>query len=111
MLAGLFRERPYVERLETFARAQWIAQIHFVVPVETRAQPPIRGETHAVARATVRVRHRRDHTNRSGRAGKSIVLGRSVAPLRSTVRVERAQRRQPRQYLIARHYMIPGERA
>jgi hypothetical protein len=51
------------ERRERQTSTQWPAQVNLVIAEQTRAEPTVRGKTHAIAATAVRVRHRCDHTD------------------------------------------------
>src|SRR5438477_129733 len=73
VLAGLLVERPTEMGRQRLPGAQRRPQIDLVIAKQTRAQASVRREAYAITRAAVRVRHRRDHTDRSGGASQAVV--------------------------------------
>src|SRR5947209_19961682 len=106
MLLGLLRERATKIPLECLTRAKRRAQIHLVIAEEARAEATICGKAHTVARAAIRVRHRRDHTDRAWRTREMIVRRRTIAARRTTARFQRTDRGRPIQHLVARHAVL-----
>src|SRR5215813_7735876 len=110
MLLRLVGQRLTKQRLERLSASQRRAQIDFVIPEETRAQAAIRGESHAIARRAVRVRHRRNDADRSARTFPLVIRGRTVALRWTRCGREWCDGAKPRENVVARHDMLPRER-
>src|SRR6185503_401247 len=80
VLARLLLQRAHEMRVQWFSRAKRPAQIHLVVAKQTRPEASIRGEPDTIARCAIGVRHRRDDTDASGRAGETVIGRGSIAP-------------------------------
>src|SRR4051812_7808291 len=91
MCFRLLGERAEDEWLERQTGAERRAEIHLVIAEQTRPESPVGGETHAVAAAAVRMRHRGDHADRSTRSLEARVRRGTVATrwsLRGSERTE-----------------------
>src|ERR1700674_4004806 len=83
MLFRFCRQGTAKERIERHSGPKGCAQINLVVAKEAGAEPAVGGKPHAIAAPTIRVRHRRNHTDRADGAGESVITCGSVAPHRS----------------------------
>src|SRR5690242_2187474 len=91
MLLRLLGERAPEKRLERETGAQRRTQIDLVIAEQAGPQSTVGREAHTVAAAAIRVRHRRDHADRTRRAGKPMIRRRSVAARGTGDGLERAE--------------------
>src|SRR6266516_85768 len=109
MLFRLRRKSAAKKRIEWKSFTQWSAQVNLIVAEETRAETPISSESHSIAAAAIRVRHRGNHTDGAARAAEPEVAGGPVSTRRTDSILEWTNLLQRSQHFIGWHDMIPGQ--
>ena len=61
-----FGERLKKQSGQRFSAPKCSTQVNLVIAEQARAQPAVRGETHAIAATAIRMRHGCDHADASG---------------------------------------------
>src|SRR3954468_11821743 len=111
MLLRLANERGAKKWFERDACAKRSAQIDLVFAKEAGAKASVSSQTNSVAASTIRVRHRRDHSDAPGRAFESKVSRGAIAPRWRGHRNQLAHLRERSQDLFRRHNMFPRQLA
>src|ERR1700681_1894556 len=109
MLLRFRRESAAKEWLERQTGSKRSPQVDLVVAEETGAEPAVRSKPHAVAAPAVRVRHRGNHPDSSGRIGKAVVARWSIPSLGPGGRLEVSNRFEVAENLVRRDNVIPGQ--
>ena len=68
-------QQDRADRLDTAARADGLLHVQLVVVQQTEVKFPVRGESHAIAAAAVRLAHGADEADRAPSFGEPEVLG------------------------------------